>query len=322
MRLGAYIVRRAMQVLPLMLFVALVNFVLIHAAPGDPAAILAGDGAPREYIEELRKSYDLDQPILTQFVVYLRHLAQADLGQSFAYRRPVIELVADRLSATLLLVLASQIPAILLGTLLGAFSARHYPSKLDSIVTAMSMTLYATPVFFSSLLFILVFGVLLRWLPVSGMVSIVAPTEPLASMVDLLRHLALPAVALGLYSIPQYVRVTRASVIDVMREDFISTARAIGYSENVVFFKHALRNALLPTVTLAGLSLSFVFAGALLTETVFSWPGMGRLMYDAVFQRDYPVVMAVFLMTSAVVIVAAIVTDLVYALLDPRVAYE
>ncbi len=317
-----YALRRVLQVVPVMLFIAIINFWLIHAAPGDPAAALAGDGAPQEFIEALRKDYGLDRPLLDQLGTYLGTLLKGDLGYSFAYRRSVVDVIVERLPATLLLVFASQIPAIVLGTLLGAFSARHHPSRIDSVVTAISLSLYAVPIFWSGLLLILVFAVWLRWLPASGMIDLLAPTEGIGRVLDIARHMALPVTALFLYSLPQYVRLTRASVIEVMREDFITTARAIGYSENVVFFRHALRNALLPAVTVAGLSLSFVFAGALLTETVFGWPGMGRLMYEGVLKRDYPVLMGVFLVTSALVLIVGILTDLLYAALDPRVSYE
>ncbi|HJW48088.1 MAG TPA: ABC transporter permease [Candidatus Limnocylindria bacterium] len=317
-----YALRRVVQIVPVMLFIAVVNFLLIHLAPGDPAAALAGEGAPQEFIEALRVDYGLDKPLLQQLGTYLSTLLQGDLGYSFAYRRPVVEVIVERLPATALLVFASQIPAIVVGTLLGAYSARHYPSKIDNAVTAVSLSLYAVPIFWSGLLLILVFAVWLRWLPASGMFSLTAPSEGLGRFLDIARHMALPTTALFLYSLPTYVRLTRASVIEIMREDFITTARAIGYSENVVFFRHALRNALLPAVTVAGLSLSFVFAGALLTETVFGWPGMGRLMYEGVLKRDYPVLMGVFLVTSALVLIVGIVTDLIYAALDPRVSYE
>lgn len=317
-----YALRRVVQIVPVMLFIAVVNFLLIHLAPGDPASALAGEGAPQEFIEALRVDYGLDKPLLQQLGTYLGTLVQGDLGYSFAYRRPVVEVILERLPATMLLVFASQIPAIVVGTLLGAYSARHYPSKIDNAVTAVSLSLYAVPIFWSGLLLILVFAVWLRWLPASGMFSLAAPSEGIGRVLDISRHMVLPTAALFLYSLPTYVRLTRASVIEIMREDFITTARAIGYSENVVFFRHALRNALLPAVTVAGLSLSFVFAGALLTETVFGWPGMGRLMYEGVLKRDYPVLMGVFLVTSALVLIVGILTDLLYARLDPRVSYE
>ena len=310
------------QIVPVMLFIAVINFLLIHSAPGDPASALAGEGASQEFIDALRVEYGLDQPLINQLWTYLTTVATGDLGYSFGYRQKVVDIILEKMPATLLLVLASQIPAIVFGTLLGAYSARHYPSRIDSAITGVSLSLYAVPIFWSGLLLILVFAVWLRWLPASGMFSLVTPTEGLGRWLDIARHMALPATALFLYSLPQYVRLTRASVIEIMREDFITTARAIGYDENVVFFRHALRNALLPAVTVAGLSLSFVFAGALLTETVFGWPGMGRLMYEGVLKRDYPLLMGVFLVTSGLVLIVSIITDLIYAKLDPRVSYQ
>lgn len=305
-----------------MAFIAVINFLLIHSAPGDPASALAGEGASQEFIDSLRLEYGLDEPLLSQLWTYLTTVARGDLGYSFGYRQPVITIILEKMPATLLLVLASQIPAIVFGTLLGAYSARHYPSRIDSAITGVSLSLYAVPIFWSGLLLILIFAVWLRWLPASGMFSLVVPSEGFGRWLDIGRHMLLPTTALFLYSLPQYVRLTRASVIEIMREDFITTARAIGYDENVVFFRHALRNALLPAVTVAGLSLSFVFAGALLTETVFGWPGMGRLMYEGVLKRDYPLLMGVFLVTSFVVLVVGILTDLLYAKLDPRVSYQ
>lgn len=310
------------QIVPVMLFIAVINFLLIHSAPGDPASALAGEGASQEFIDALRVDYGLDQPLINQLWTYLTTVATGDLGYSFGYRQKVIDIILEKMPATLLLVFASQIPAIVFGTLLGAYSARHYPSRIDSAITGVSLSLYAVPIFWSGLLLILVFAVWLRWLPASGMFSLLAPSEGIGRWLDIARHMALPSLALFLYSLPQYVRLTRASVIEIMREDFITTARAIGYDENVVFFRHALRNALLPAVTVAGLSLSFVFAGALLTETVFGWPGMGRLMYEGVLKRDYPLLMGVFMVTSFIVLVVGIVTDLVYAKLDPRVSYQ
>lgn len=310
------------QIVPVMVFIAVINFLLIHSAPGDPASALAGEGASQEFIEALRVDYGLDQPLISQLWTYLTTVATGDLGYSFGYRQKVVDIILEKLPATLLLVFASQIPAIVLGTLLGAYSARHYPSKIDSAITGVSLSLYAVPIFWSGLLLILVFAVWLRWLPASGMFSLLAPSEGIGRWLDIARHMALPSLALFLYSLPQYVRLTRASVIEIMREDFITTARAIGYDENVVFFRHALRNALLPAVTVAGLSLSFVFAGALLTETVFGWPGMGRLMYEGVLKRDYPLLMGVFMVTSFIVLIVGIITDLLYAKLDPRVSYQ
>jgi peptide/nickel transport system permease protein len=305
---------------PVILLVTILNFLLIHAAPGDPAAVLAGDHAPLEYITELRKSYGLDKPLLTQLFVYLGKLVRGDLGFSYAYRRPVLEVVAERLQATLLILLTSQVVAIVVGTLLGALAARYHGSLADTIISGIALLLYSIPVFWMGLMLILIFAVRLGWLPSSGMFSFGPSSQK--EWVDVGRHLVLPVVALFLYILPTYVRLARESVLEVAQEDFVTTARAIGYPERVVYVKYALRNALLPVVTVAGLSLSSMFAGALLTETVFGWPGMGRLMYEAVIQRDFPVLMGGFLLTTVMVVVGSFVTDLLYTYLDPRVRYS
>ncbi len=319
MRLQKYIVRRIVQMIPVIILVTIINFIIIHAAPGDPALALAGDHAPLEYIAQLRSSYGLDQPILTQLWIYLSHLAQGDLGYSFAYRRPVIEVLFQRLGPTLVLMLVSQGLAIVVGTLLGAMAGRYRGSWIDSLTTGISLLLYCVPVFWTGLVLILVLAVRYRLLPTSGMYSLGG--GDMSKEWDLIRHMVLPVTALFLYSLPQYARLTRSTLQEVDREDYITTARAIGFPEGVVYFKHALRNALLPTVTVAGLSLSALFGGALLTETVFGWPGLGRLMYDAVINRDFPVLMGGFFFTSILVVVGSLLTDLLYTALDPRVTY-
>jgi peptide/nickel transport system permease protein len=315
-----YLMRRVAQILPVILALVIFNFVLVHIAPGDPATALAGDNAPLEYIEELRASYGLNEPLHVQLGIYLQKLVQGDLGYSFAYRKPVLEVLLSRLAPTLLLVGISQLIAIPLGILLGALAARHRNSWLDTFISTSMLALYSIPVFWLGLVFILYFAVHLQWLPSSGMMGFTYGRSP--DPFDIARHLVLPLSVLVLHSLPTYGRITRESVIEAAQDDSIVTARAIGYSESVVFRRFALRNALLPVVTLAGLSLSSLFAGALLVETVFAWPGMGRLMYDAVSQRDFPVLMGGFLFTSIMVVIGSLITDIVYVYLDPRVVYK
>lgn len=318
--MARYLFRRIVQILPVVLALVIFNFILVRVAPGDPATALAGDNAPLEYIEALRASYGLNEPILVQLSIYLQKLVQGDLGFSFAYRKPVLEVLLSRLYPTLLLVGVSQLIAIPLGILLGAMAARYRNSPLDTFISSSMLVLYSIPVFWLGLVFILFFAVQLQWLPSSGMMSFSygRPPDPF----DIARHLALPLSVLMLHSLPTYARITRESVIEAAQDDSIITARAIGYSERIVFRRFALRNALLPVTTVAGLSLSSLFAGALLVETVFAWPGMGRLMYDAVTQRDFPVLMGGFLFTSIMVIVGSLVTDIIYVYLDPRVVYK
>lgn len=320
MQFYQYLARRIPQMFLVIVVVTIFNFILIQAAPGDPATALAGDYAPLAYIEELREKYGVDEPVLTQLTLYLGKLAQGDLGFSFAYNRPVLDILLERTGPTLILVITSQFLAIALGTVLGTVTARFSSSIFDHVVSTLGLVLYSVPVFWTGLMLILVFSVRLGWLPTSGMNSFVIVDTP--KWLDTARHLVLPVTALTLYTLPTYLRLSRSSIEEIIQEDYISTARAIGYPERTVFFRHALRNSLLPTVTVAGLSLSSVFAGALLTETVFAWPGIGRLMYEAVIQRDFPVLMGGFLFASILVVIGTLITDILYVYLDPRVSYS
>lgn len=318
--MGRYLFRRIAQIAPVILALLVFNFVLIHIAPGDPASVLAGDNAPAAYIEQLRETYGLNQPLSTQLYIYLGKLLQGDLGYSYSYRKPVFDVILSRINPTLLLVGVSQLVAIPIGILLGAIAARYHNRLPDTLISSVMLGLYSIPVFWLGLVFILLFAVTLGWLPSSGMMTFTFGRAP--DPFDVMRHMMLPLSVLVLHTVPIYARITRESAVEAAKEDYITTARAIGYSESEVFRRFALRNALLPTVTIAGLSLSSLFAGALLVETVFAWPGMGRLMYDAVAQRDFPVLMAGFLVTSVMVVIGSLITDIIYTYLDPRVVYR
>lgn len=320
MKFAKYIIRRLLQMIPVILAVTVINFLIITMAPGDPATVLAGEHASQEYIEELRKSYGLNEPIIVRLGIYLSKLLHGDLGYSYVYQKPVIEIIFQKMKATLMLVTVSLILAMITGTFLGAFAARKEGTWIDNLITNGTLLLYCMPVFWTGMILILVFSVKLKLLPSSGMFSFGG--QNISRTVDLLRHLLLPSIALFLVNVPTYTKLTRSTVVEVAQEDFIMTARGIGYSEKVVYIKHALRNALLPTVTVAGMSLSTVFAGALLTETVFSWPGMGRLIFDGVASRDYPIIMGGFLMTTILVVIGSFITDLIYLYLDPRVVHS
>ncbi|MBF9233825.1 ABC transporter permease [Microvirga alba] len=315
-----YLARRILQIFPVVLLAVMMNFLLINLAPGDPAVVMAGEHAPVEYIAELRKSYGLDAPVLERLGTYLVKLMHGDLGYSFAYRRPVLELLLERAQATMLLVLISQFFSILLGTWLGAYAARHHNRIADKLISYGTILLYCMPIFWIGMMLIMIFAVKLQWLPSSGMTSFMSFGRP--RWIDIAIHMILPATCLFLHTLPIYAKLARASVLEVAREDFITTARAIGFSERVVYMRHALRNALLPTVTVAGLSLSALLTGALLVETVFAWPGLGRLMFEAVSARDYPVLMGGFLFATLLVIIGNFIVDVIYTYLDPRVIYS
>jgi peptide/nickel transport system permease protein len=322
MGLAAYIARRVIQLVPVVLVIVVINFVLVRLAPGDPAQVLAGEFASPEYVESLRASYGLDEPMPVQLLAYVRQVAVGDLGRSYSYNQPVLGIVMSRVPATLLLVGASQVVGLVFGVALGTLSARFYPSRFDSAVSFVSLATYSMPVFWLGLIAIYVFAVQLRMLPTSGMRDITNMETGLRAAGDVFRHMILPVSTLAIsWTIPTYLRITRASIIEVSREDFITTARCKGLAERAVFFRHALRNALVPVVTMAGLYLGLALTGAVLTETVFGWPGIGRLMYEAIFSRDYPLLMGIFVVSSVAVVLASLLTDVVNVFLDPRVAY-
>lgn len=304
---------------PVILTIICLCFLIIHLAPGDPATIMAGETATDEYIAELKAQFGLDLPLWQQLLIYVKNTLQGNLGNSFLLKLPVSELLVEKMKVTLVLVLLSEMIAIILGTLLGMTAAKHENRIQDHIISNLSMVLYCMPAFWLGMMLMLLFAINLKWFPTSGMQSFNTTLSPL---MDMLHHMFLPCLTLSLIRIPTYLKLARSSVVEVAQEDFINTARAIGYSERVVYRKHALRNALLPTVTQAGMSLSTLFNGALLTETVFSWPGMGRMVYDAIAGRDYPVIMGGFLVSAIMVVVGGFITDIIYMYLDPRVVAE
>lgn len=304
----------------LLLAVLVLNFCLIHAAPGDPVQVIAGEmgGASAEVIAALRVKYGLDHSLLEQLVTYLHHVALGDFGYSYYFNQPVLELIAQRLPATLYLAFTSVVVAVVIGTLLGVVSARRPNGLLSHAVTVLSLAGYAAPIFWTGLLLLLLFGSVWPILPVNGMTDVVHPQTGFAYVLDVLKHLVLPSATLALVFVAQYSRLARVNMIDVLSADYVRTARAKGLPESVVIFKHALRNALIPIVTVVGLQFGNLFAGAVLVETVYSWPGMGRLVFDSILRRDYPTLMAVLFFSAVIVIAANIITDLVYRLIDPR----
>ena len=319
MRLLRYFLSRLLQMFPIALFIVVINFALIHLAPGDVSILLAGEGADPEYMQSVRETYGLDKPLYQQLGAYIGQLLQGDLGLSFRTREPVIGIIAERVPATLLLAGTALVISSVLGVAIGAVMARRPGSAIDTAVTTLSISLFSIPVFWLGLMLILLFAVTLRWLPSSGMMSIAGPHEGLGYILDVARHMILPVLSLSAVWLGQYVRLSRASVSETLAEPYVTTARAIGFSERRVMTRFALRNAMLPIVTVLGLELGLLLSGAVLTETVFSWPGLGRLIYEAILSRDTPVIMGAFLIMSFTVMLAALLTDMLYAALDPRV---
>lgn len=316
-----YLTGRLALILPTLVFVMVLNFLLTHLVPGDIAYALAGENATPEYLALIRQRYGLDEPLWRQFLMYVQALVSGDLGYSLTYQKPVLTLIAETVPATLTLVLAGMVLAMVVGTWAGVYAARLHPSWKDNLLNTAALTFYSLPIFWVGLILILVFSI---WtgglLPSAGMYSLPRPKG--AAMVgDVMLHMILPTVTLVIYEYPTYFRLTRRAVLDVLNEDFVLTARAVGLAEKAVFYRHCLRNALLPNITVAGLMFGSLFSGALLTEAVFAWPGMGNLMYGAVLQRDLPLVLGIFTISALCVIVTMLLTDLAYAIVDPRVRY-
>jgi peptide/nickel transport system permease protein len=312
---------RVLQGVALVLAVVVLNFVLVHAAPGDPVETIAGasGGMSPELLAQLRTQYGLDKPLYVQLAVYLGKVLHGDLGYSYFFNLPVSSMIAERVPATLLLVLSSVLLAFVVGTTLGVMSARKPNGLLSQFITVLSLVGFAAPVFWMGIMLIILFASLIPIMPVSGMRAADSSGGGLADVLDVLHHLVLPALTLGLVYLAQYSRLARSSMLDVLGSDFIRTARAKGLADRVVLYKHALRNALLPVVTVLGLQFGNVLAGAILVETVFNWPGLGRLAFDSVLRRDYPTILGVLLFSSVVVIVMNLLTDLCYRLIDPRI---
>lgn len=303
--------------------IGLLNFALIRMAPGDPAAVLAGEsGASDEmFVAKIRSDYGLDRPVAEQIVTYLGRLAVLDLGVSYRTQRPVADVILERVGATLLLAVPAMVLAIMAGTALGTIAATKAGSWKDSLITSVAMLCYATPVFWVGLLMVLVFSVALQIFPPFGMASFIRKSG-FAGALDTLHHLVMPMLTLALFHMAVYVRVARAATIEVLGRDFIRTARAKGLAPRQVLSRHVLRNAVLPTVTLAGLQIGQLLGGAVIVESVFAWPGIGRLAFDALMQRDYNVILGVFFITSAMVLIANLMTDITLRVIDPRIGSD
>ena len=317
----SYIGRRLIKGLFVLLAIVVLNFFLIRAAPGDPAQVMAGEaGAADEmFIEQLRERFGLDRPVHEQLFIYVKGIVTLDLGWSYRQNQSVSSLILHRLPATLLLTGSAFCIALLFGIVMGALAAARVGKWTDTLITALALVFYATPLFWIALMAILLFSVHLGWLPGFGMVSVGAGYSGLAYVGDIVTHLILPAVTLGLFYMAVYARMTRASMLEVMEMDYVKTAKAKGVAPSRITRRHVLRNALLPVITLAGIQAGQMIGGAVLTETVFAWPGIGRLMFDALLQRDYNLLLGIFFVSSAMVVLFNLITDLVYTFVDPRI---
>ena len=315
-----FLLLRAVKMVAVVLAIVVINFFLIHAAPGDPASVIAGQSgaADARFVEQLRQQFGLDKPLLTQLWIYLKGVLTLDLGTSHRQQRTVVSLIGERLPATLLLTGTAFVFAVAAGTALGAAAARRVGRATDTVITVLALGFYATPIFWVGLMLVLIFSVWLQWLPSFGMGTIGADLHGWAAALDVIPYLVLPALTLGLFYMAVYARLTRASMLEVADQDFVKTARAKGASEGRILRRHILRNALLPVITFAGIQAGQLIGGSILVETVFAWPGIGRLAFEALLARDYQVLLGVFLCTSVLVVLFNLVTDLLYLVADPR----
>ena len=312
------VIRRLLLAVPLLLAVVVLTFALIHLAPGDPVRILGGDGGDEAYYRAMREKFGLDRPLPEQLAIYIGSALHGDFGFSYVQRRPVFDVIADRVPATLLLMGLALILSTVAGIWLGAVAARHPERTADRAITVGTLIGSATPAFWLGQVLVIVFAGVLGWFPVAGMRN-ARGVAPGFELPDLAWHLVLPVITLGVLQLALVTRLTRSGLIEAMREDYTRTARARGLSTAQVLRRHALPNALLPVVTIIGTHFGTLLGGAVLTEIIFAWPGLGRLLFDATLTRDYPLLMALFGMASISIIVANLLTDLAYAVLDPRI---
>jgi peptide/nickel transport system permease protein len=319
-----YALRRLLLAIPLLLGITVVSFLVLHLAPGDPAAVMVGGSEQPidpEMYKQLVKVYNLDKPLWQQYWLWLSSLVRLDFGRSFSpHGRPVLSMIAERLPITLLLNIVEMLIIVATAIPIGALSATRQYSTFDKVTTVFVFVGFATPDFWLALLLMILFGVQLGWLPISGLRSL--NWEYLSfwqQQLDFLSHLALPVLVATFGGLAGFSRYMRQSMLEVIRQDYIQSARAKGLAERVVIGKHALRNALLPIVTILGLSLPTLIGGSVIVESVFAIPGMGQLMVQAAFERDYPVLMGNLVIVSTLTLVANLLADLAYSLVDPRI---
>ena len=325
-----YVVRRLLGAVPLVLGIATIIFFVVNLAPGDPTTYLMAPGMSSDVVEQLRVNYGLDQPVHVRYVKWVGSMLTGDFGYSFTYRRPVVDVLWSFLPNTLILSACALVLAFLVGIVLGTLQAVKQYSGLDSTLSVVLLFFYSMPSFWLALMLILTMSLMARnvwgwpiYFPASGMLStgheFMGPWE---QVWDRLKHLVLPTLSLALVLTAGIARYMRGSMLEVVRQDYVRTARAKGLPERTVIFKHALRNALIPVITLVGLYIPVLFSGTVFIELIFAWPGMGRAIVDGITQRDYPLVMAASFFFAMMVVAANLVADVLYAVVDPRIRYE
>ena len=317
-----YLSKRVIYAIPVVFAVITSAFILLKLAPGDPALLLAGEGATPQYIENMKKIYGLDKPIFEQYLIYVGKFLIGDWGFSISHQRPVLDVILERLPATLILAGSALFISVLFGIILGVVAAVKRESIIDYLISSVSMILYSIPVFVIAEFLILFFAVEYKIFPISGFVSVgISGRNIFLYVSDVLWHLMLPSISLALLLMAYFVRLTRSSMIEVLSSNYIIAARARGILPNRILFKHALKNALIPVVTMAGIQLAAMVGGVVITETIFAWPGIGKLTMEAIESRDYPLITGIFIFVTIAVILINIITDYIYTILDPRVRF-
>lgn len=313
--MARFIIRRLLAIIPVLLVVAIVVFLLLRLTPGDPAAVIAGDSATTEQVEQIRATLGLDKPIPVQFALWFSGILRGDLGESFFFKRTVVDLIAQRIEPTLALALCTIVLAVVVAVPLGVLAAWRHGGWLDRALMGFSTLGFSIPVFVLGYLLIWLVSIKLQWLPVQGYQRIEE------GLVPFIRHLILPSVTLSVIYVALIARVTRAAVAEALNEDYVRTARAKGLPESTVLVRHALANAAVPIVTVIGIGLALLIGGVVVTESVYSIPGLGRLTVDAVLARDFPTIQGVILLFSVAYVVVNLLVDLSYLLFDPRIRY-
>jgi peptide/nickel transport system permease protein len=331
-----YIIKRLLALIPIIIGVALIVFLLVHFIPGDPAEIMLGERATREMVEELRESMGLNDPLYIQFWNFISNLVRGDLGRSIISNNPVKLELFEKFPATLELSIFAMIFAVIIGIPFGIFAATHQNSWFDNLSMFITLAGVSMPIFWLGLMLIWLFAVELGWLPPSARLSIGIELQEITNfyvvdsiiqgnwkaLIDALKHLILPSVALGTIPMAIIARMTRSSMLEVLKQDYIRTAYAKGLKRQVVIYKHALKNAMIPIITVVGLQFGLLLGGAILTETIFSWPGLGRYLVEAIYSRDFPVVQSGILFFSITFVIVNLIVDLSYGIVDPRIQYK
>jgi len=318
---GKYVFSRLMHGLPIIFAIVAVNFFLVRLAPGDAAQVLAGEAgaASEQYMAQIRSQFGLDQPLYIQFISYIKNIIVFDMGYSFRHGRDVADLIFERLGATALLMVASMLISVGAGIVLGSIAAVRGRSFAGLAIMIVAIVSYATPLFWVGLMFIIVFSLNLGWFPTSGISTVGGGLTGLAYVLDVGRHLVLPAITLAFFYMALYTRLMRASMLETLRMDFVTTARAKGLANGKIVRRHVLRNAILPVLTMAGVQVSSMLGGSVIVESVFGWPGLGLLAFESLFARDLNLLLGIFFLSSILVVVTNALVDLIYTLIDPRI---